>query len=469
MANKKNLIIQELEGKVASLEAEVKNYKYESEKNYRMLESVNNSTHLAIWMAFFDEEGNQTGVRFTDEMVRLLGYTHAELPDTVESLGSIIHPEDTENVFASYGAAVARRDAKYEVDYRLLMKNGEYRMFHAAGECLRRPNGNPEVFIGTFTDIEDHIRTAATLEHDQRRQGAVDLMMLEGSWSMDISKYDIGDPNSPMVFSEQFKKILGFAPNSPEFPDIMQSWMTRINPEDVDGAAAKLQEQLTNPNAPRVSDHEYRMMHKNGNYIWVRASSTVVWVNREPVMAAGTIQDITEERNNRDRFKTEMAPSISSLRNGITEIARTVEVAANQMKEVAERQLEVSESAKTIEEAVDASMEIISSIQNIANQTNLLSLNASIEAARAGEAGRGFAVVADEVQNLSSSTKETTGHIAEILTNMNDSVKDIMEKIAQISESVTAENKEMELIDKTVEELHSSADEIAEMAETLYK
>ncbi len=287
---------------------------------------------------------------------------------------------------------------------------------------------------------------------------------------MDLTKYAIDDINSPMVFSEQFKKILGYSMNSPEFPDIMQSWITRIHPDDVEGAAAAMQKQMADPSGTTVFDMEYRMLHKSGEYIWVRASSTVVWSReRVQLMAAGTILDITEEKNNKLRFKTEMAPNIESLRNGISDIAKTVDIAASQMKDVANRQSEVSESAKTIEDAVDASMEIISSIQNIANQTNLLSLNASIEAARAGEAGRGFAVVADEVQNLSNSTKETTGHIAEILTNMNEAVKDILEKISQISESVAAENQEMETIDQTVDALHVAADEIAQMAVTLYK
>lgn len=468
MGRKLQQIVNEKDMEIARLQKELAKSKYEADKNYRMLESINNSTHLAVWMAFFDEDGNQTDVRYTDEFRRMLGYNKQEMPDTVEALGKIIHPDDTEQVFASYGAAVARRDAQYQVNYRLLNKSGEYRMFHAAGECLRRKNGNPEVFIGTFTDIEDQLNTEAQLEHDQRRQGAVDLMLLEGSWSMDVTKYDINAVDSPMVFSDQFKNILGYSANSPDFPDIMQSWITRIHPDDVEGAAASLQPQLESPSGPAVADSEYRMQHKSGDYIWVRASSTVVWQGGAPAMVAGTILDITDEKKNRNRFKNEMAPNIEALTTGITNIAENVDVAAGKMKGVAAKQAEVSESAQTIEEAVDASMNIISSIQNIANQTNLLSLNASIEAARAGEAGKGFAVVADEVSKLAQSTKETTQDIADILNNMNASVKEILVKITEISDSVTEENAEMDKIDATVDELHASANEIAKMAASLY-
>ncbi len=468
----KQLTEKTMDSRVDELELEIAELKQKLKDSEGELEAVNNSTHLGIWKCFYDEKGNQTDVIYTDEFRRMLGYSRHELPDDLNALGKIIHPDDSAAVFGAFAAAAGDKSGhkKFDIDYRLLTKSGAYKWYHAAGECIRFPDGKPKEFIGTFSDIDEQKKTAEIFEHDSRRQDAVEMMMLEGSWSMDLTKYAIDDIHSPMVFSDQFKKILGFMPHSSEFPDIMQSWITRIHPDDVPQASAAMAKQLADPSGRTPFDMEYRIRHKNGDYVWVRASSYVVWSNdRVPLMAAGTILDISAEKKNRARFEEEMEPNIESLRAGIAEIAANVEKATNQMQDVSVRQEEVSEAANTIVSAVNASMEIISSIQSIARQTNLLSLNASIEAARAGDAGRGFAVVATEVQALSNSTKETTEHIADKLNDVNNSVKGIQAKINQISESIAEENDEMGTINATIEELHAAADEIAEMAESLYR
>lgn len=469
---KKNGETDAQQAKIEELEAKVKELEAEKALSDSLLESVNNSTHLGIWRAIYDEKGEITQVLYSDEFRRMLGYSKKELPDSFESLSGIMHPDEVNAVYAAYAAAANDKTgrAKYDIDYRLRTKSGDYKWYHAAGECLRYPNGTPKVFIGTFTDIDEQKTIAETMEVSTRRQEAVDLMMLEGTWSMDLTKYAIDDINSPMVFSDQFKKILGYS-GSYDFPDIMQSWITKIHPDDVAGASAAMGEQLSDPTGKTIFDMEYRMLHKDGEYRWVRASSTVVWSKdrRTPLMAAGTILDVSDEKKSQIKFKEEMAPKIQSLRDGITNIASTVRLATSQMSEVATQQAQITDAAKKIGESVDSSMEIITSIQGIADQTNLLSLNASIEAARAGDAGRGFAVVATEVQNLSNSTKDTTNHISDILGDMNTSIKDMLSKIEKISENVSTENKEMQEIDDTIEQLHDFADEIGEMVSTLYE
>ena len=466
---RKDSEIKELREELKKVQEQLKEQTVKADLNYRMLRSVNTSSHLAIWMTYFDEKGEPKSVRFTNEMRRVLGYNNNEIEDTFDGLNKIIHPDDMEMVFAAYGGAIANKNAKYDVNYRLKMKNGEYRMFHAAGEVLRRTDGTPEVFIGTFADVEDQLRTEEQLRHDKRRQSAVDKMMLEGSWSMDLTKYAIDDINSPMVYSDQFKKILGYTPGSAEWPDIMGTWITKIHPDDVQGASEAMAKQLADPSGATVFDMEYRLKHKSGEWIWVRASSYVVWEGHEPVMAAGTILNINEEKKNADQFTTELEPAINNLNASINEVTSSVEEASREMQSVAKSQAEIAEQSATIEKSVDDSMEIIKIIESIASQTNLLSLNASIEAARAGEAGKGFAVVASEVQSLASSTQETTSDISGILGEMNASIKDVMTRINEISESVTTQSANMQEINATIEDIRGLASTIKEMSETLYK
>lgn len=93
-------------------------------------------------------------------------------------------------------------------------------------------------------------------------------------------------------------------------------------------------------------------------------------------------------------------------------------VLANQLAELKASIQDTESSLSKLTQQVEKIDGISNQIQGIADQTNLLSLNAAIEAARAGESGRGFAVVADEVRNLASDTRNAT-------LNINDLVKDI--------------------------------------------
>ncbi|MCL1123486.1 methyl-accepting chemotaxis protein [Shewanella surugensis] len=145
------------------------------------------------------------------------------------------------------------------------------------------------------------------------------------------------------------------------------------------------------------------------------------------------------------------------------------------IKSVQELGLSIQASNQVIQELEQETENInniLLTIQGIAEQTNLLALNAAIEAARAGEQGRGFAVVADEVRNLAKRTQDSTGEINHILGMLTERTK-LVSKNMYVN--LTKSNQALELseqvsivfdnIDISVEKIRDMATQIASAAE----
>lgn len=129
---------------------------------------------------------------------------------------------------------------------------------------------------------------------------------------------------------------------------------------------------------------------------------------------------------------------IESIHHNVTttiEKARTgnenIEEYVTQLSEVNQVMGEIEKTSEKLHKSAGEMNVILKSITDIAEQTNLLSLNASIEAARAGEAGRGFSVVASEIRTLAENTRNATGKIGMIITEVQDEAGSMTEKMQE--------------------------------------
>jgi methyl-accepting chemotaxis protein len=160
-----------------------------------------------------------------------------------------------------------------------------------------------------------------------------------------------------------------------------------------------------------------------------------------------------------------VASATEELSSSISEISRQVSESSKVVTKAVEEANLTKNMVRGLDEAASRIGKVVALITDIAEQTNLLALNATIEAARAGEAGKGFAVVASEVKNLANQTAKATEEIGGQISGIQQATKQSVEAIERIFKTIENVNQISTTIASAVEEQGAATQEIARNVE----
>ena len=350
-------------------------------------------------MALIEFQPDGTILNANSNFLSLMGYTLAEVRGQHHRL------------FCEPGQSSSR---EYSEFWRRLA-SGEF----VSERFLRRDKQGREIWLeGSYNPVlsasgrvEKVVKIAADISAQVRMEQEQNSLINAINRSMAMIEFNL--QGEVLTANDNFLNTMGY-----RLEDIRgKHHRLFCNREEADSAGYKsFWAQL---NRGEYVSGRFQRVGRNGQPIWLRATYNPVFdSNGKLYKVVKFASDVTEQvqhqeaesRAARIAYDTALQTD-ATAQQGAQVVQHTVEV----MQGIAGELNRAAEGISAVSEQSEMISSIVQTIRGIAEQTNLLALNAAIEAARAGEQGRGFAVVADEVRSLAGRTSQATVEIVEVV------------------------------------------------------
>ncbi len=188
-------------------------------------------------------------------------------------------------------------------------------------------------------------------------------------------------------------------------------------------------------------------------------------ISKAATMMQQVSQDMREMSQQASSSADMATESLQAAESGAQAVRDTI----NGMENMREQIQDTSKRIKRLGESSQRIGDIVALIDDIAEQTNILSLNAAIQASMAGEAGRGFAVVSDEVQSLAERSTEATKKIGELVNTIQNDTNDAVLSMEKATEQVVSGTRVADSAGRALADIENASKGLSELVQTISK